>query len=79
MTHRFTRLTLATPYIRASFNTLDKHAARGTFNAIAAMRLLRSTVRDIAPNIAADKAQHIACELLTHWRNTHNNGDTEKE
>ena len=67
--HPLTTQTLANRYTSRSFATLDKHATRGPIDTIAALRLLRRNVRDVAPQASHETQQHIAQQLLTHWRN----------
>ena len=62
-----TRAALVNPYTRASFRTLDKHAKGGPFDTIAALRLLRRNVRDVAPQAPNNVQQAIARALLTYW------------
>ena len=64
-----TERALASPYTRASFQTLTKHSKslRG-LDTTAALRLLRRNVRDVAPG-ANHAVQHsVARELLQVWK-----------
>lgn len=79
MSDPLTRAALANRHTTSSFNTLDKHKARGAFDPVAAMRLLRNNVRDVAPGVAYDTAQRIAAQLLTHWKESHNASDTDTQ
>lgn len=76
MTHPLTSAALSNPHTQSSFNTLDKHAARGTIDTSAAMRLLRNNVRDVAPGAGYETTHRIATDLLTHWRDSRNTVDT---
>lgn len=63
-----TQAALAHRYTQASFRTLDKHAAIGPIDTVAALRLLRRNVRDVAPAASYDTQQQIARDLLDIWR-----------
>lgn len=60
----------AATYLARSYATLDKHAASGSFNTIAALRLLRRNARDIAPVAPYVEQARIARQLLTQWRDS---------
>ncbi len=73
MTHPLTIRTLADPYTLASFKTLTRHAASPQgLHEPSALRLLRRNVRDVQPSAPHILQQHVAQQLLQHWRNSAN-------
>ena len=69
---------LAHRHTRASFRTLDKHAARPQgIDRTSALRLLRRNVRDVAPGASDATQQRVAIALLTHWRLARNANGTD--
>lgn len=74
-------MTNAAIYLARSYATLDKHAACGSFDTFAALRLLRRNARDIAPRAPYLEHCRIARQLLAQWRArasvSHSNNESE--